>query len=97
MAKYFKIDKSFDLKKVDKIEFEKKLVKNISKKSFWDKNPLEKYFDIGYYLLIPIIVFLVSGIYFDKFFKTKPFGIIFFLFLGVFSSFYNLYRLTKEK
>jgi F0F1-type ATP synthase assembly protein I len=97
MTKYFKIDKSFDLKKVDKIEFEKKLVKNISKKSFLDKNPLEKYLDIGYYLLIPIIIFLLIGIYFDKFFKTKPFGVIFFLFLGVFSSFYNLYRLTKEK
>jgi F0F1-type ATP synthase assembly protein I len=87
MAKYFKIDKSFDLKEVSKIE----------KKSVFLKNPLEKYLDIGYYLLIPIIIFLVIGIYFDKFFKTKPFGIIFFLFLGVFSSFYNLYRLTKEK
>jgi len=97
MTKYFKIDKSFYLQKVDKIEFEKKLVKNISKKSFWDKNPLEKYLDIGYYLLISIIIFLLIGIYFDKFFKTKPFWVIFFLFLGVFSSFYNLYRLTKEK
>jgi F0F1-type ATP synthase assembly protein I len=93
MAKYFKIDKSFDLKSVERIE--KKAV--ATKKSFWDKNPLEKYLDIGYYLLIPIIIFLVIGIYFDKFFKTKPLGIIFFLFLGVFSSFYNLYRLTKEK
>jgi len=87
MAKYFKIDKSFDLKEVSKIE----------KKPVFLKNPLEKYFDIGYYLLIPIIIFLLIGIYFDKFFKTKPFGIIFFLFFGVFSSFYNLYRLTKEK
>jgi len=96
MSKYFKIDKSFDLQKVDKIEFKKKLVKNISKKSFWDKNPLEKYLDIGYYLIVPIIIFLMLGLWVDKVLKTKPFFILFFLLLGVLSSFYNLYRLIKE-
>jgi len=94
MSKYYLIDKNFDLKPVDKIE---KKPKNDFQKSFFLKNPLEKYLNIGYYLLIPIIIFLASGIFFDKFFRTKPFGVVFFLFLGVLSSFYNLYRLTKEK
>jgi len=96
MSKYFNIDKSFDLQKVDKIEFEKKLAKNISKKSFWDKNPLEKYLNIGYYLIAPIIIFLMLGLWVDKVLKTKPFFVLFFLLLGVLSSFYNLYRLIKE-
>jgi len=94
MLKYYLIDRSFDLKKVDKI---KKKPENSFKKSVFLKNPLEKYFGIGYYLLIPIIIFLVMVIYFDKFFQTKPWGSVYFLFLGVLTSFYNLYRLIKEK
>jgi len=86
MVKYFKIDKSFDLKEVSEIE----------KNPVFIKNPLEKYLDIGYYLLIPIIMFLIIGVYFDIFFRTKPLGIIIFLSVGVFISFYNLYRVNKE-
>jgi len=86
MAKYYLIDKDFDLKKIVKIE--KKIVSS--------KNPLEKYANIGYYLIVPIIIFLIIGIYFDNILKTKPLGFMFFLFFGVLSSFYNLYRLTRD-
>jgi len=86
MAKYYLINKDFNLKKLSKVE----------KKTFSYKNPLEKYSNIGYYLLVPVIIFLIIGIYFDKFFETKPVGFIFFLFFGVLSCFYNLYRLIKE-
>jgi len=96
MSKYFKIDHGFDLKRVDKIKLKKNLVKNISKKSLLNKNPLENYLNIGYYLIIPIIFFLMLGVWLDKVFKSKPFFILIFLFFGFLSSFYNLYRLTKE-
>jgi F0F1-type ATP synthase assembly protein I len=92
MSKYYQINKTFDLKSVERIE--KKAV--ITKKTFWEKKSLEKYLNIGYYLIIPIIIFLIIGNWFDKIFKTKPIFILVFLFFGVLSSFYNLYRLVKE-
>jgi len=92
MSKYYQINKNFDLKPVERIE--KKTI--LPKKSFWDKNSLEKYFNIGYYLIVPIIIFLMLGLWVDKVLKTKPFFVLFFLLLGVLSSFYNLYRLIKE-
>jgi len=92
MSKYYQINKTFDLKPVERIE--KKTI--LPKKSFWNKNPLEKYLNIGYYLIVPIIIFLMLGLWVDKVLKTKPFFILFFLLLGVLSSFYNLYRLIKE-
>jgi len=92
MSKYYQINKTFDLKSVEQIERKTKE----SKKSFWDKNPLEKYLNIGYYLIIPIIIFLMLGLWLDKVFKTKPFFVLFFLLVGILSSFYNLYRLVKE-
>lgn len=93
MPKYYQIDKNFDLKVFEEI----KKKKILSKKSFWEKNSLEKYFNIGYYLITPIIIFLIIGLWLDKVYKTKPFFILFFLFFGVLSSFYNLYRLTKKQ
>jgi F0F1-type ATP synthase assembly protein I len=92
MSKYYQINKTFDLKSVERIE--KKAV--ITKKTFWEKKSLEKYLNIGYYLIIPIIIFLIIGNWLDKIFKTKPIFILVFLFFGVLSSFYNLYRLVKE-
>jgi F0F1-type ATP synthase assembly protein I len=92
MSKYYQINKTFDLKSVERIE--KKAA--ITKKTFWEKKPLEKYLNIGYYLIIPIIIFLIIGNWLDKIFKTKPIFVLVFLFFGVLSSFYNLYRLVKE-
>ena len=74
MSKYYQINKTFDLKPVERIE--KKTI--LPKKSFLGKNPLEKYFGIGYYLITPIIIFLIIGVWLDKIFKYKPFFILLF-------------------
>jgi len=96
MSKNYQIDRNFDLKQIYQINEKKVFLKNKLKKSSLVKNPLEKYLNIGYYLIIPIIIFLIIGSWLDKIFKTKPFFVLFFLFFGTLSSFYNLFKIYKE-
>lgn len=58
--------------------------------------PLAKFLDIGYYLIIPILLGLIIGFLIDSYFKTQPFFTIFLIFLGMVSSFYNLWRLVNK-
>lgn len=46
------------------------------------------YLGIGYHLITPIVIGLGVGLLFKK--------VVFFVFLGMFLSFYNLYKLTKD-
>lgn len=54
------------------------------------------YLNIGLYLIIPILIGVFLGYNMDIWFNSKPFFLIVLLILGTFSSFYNLWKLTKE-
>lgn len=55
-----------------------------------------KYISIGYYLVTPVLIGVIVGLYLDSQFKSKPLYIMIFLFLGVAGMFYNLIKVTKE-
>ncbi|MBI2049754.1 AtpZ/AtpI family protein [Candidatus Roizmanbacteria bacterium] len=55
------------------------------------------YLNIGFYLITPILLGVLLGYNMDVWFKSKPFFLILFLVLGTLSSFYNLWKLTKEQ
>jgi len=97
MKKQYIIGKDFALKKVNQIEKKKSsLSKKPTEGLFFVKNGLEKYLNIGYYLIIPITIFLVVGLWLDNIFQSRPIFILIFLFFGTLSSFFNLYRLIKS-
>jgi F0F1-type ATP synthase assembly protein I len=50
----------------------------------------------GFYFIAPIIAFLIIGIFLDNTFGKKPLFTVFFIFIGMFASFYNLYRIIKQ-
>ncbi|OGK64467.1 hypothetical protein A2313_03220 [Candidatus Roizmanbacteria bacterium RIFOXYB2_FULL_41_10] len=55
-----------------------------------------KYSTYGLYSIVPIFLGLTLGIVLDSIFHTRPILVLVFLFLGVVSSFYNLFVLVKE-
>lgn len=69
--------------------------KKEGKDYFKDFNPI--YFSLGFYLLIPILLGIFLGIRIDKWLETKPFFTFLFIALGTISSFYNLWKLTKQQ
>jgi len=85
---YFEIDKRGNLKKTDK-NFDKKL-KN--KKDFFSE-----YINInvGYSLVTPILIGVIIGLALDNKFHTKPYFTVFFIFFGMVSSLYNLFKIIK--
>lgn len=66
---------------------------NIKPKKQFD---VAKYISIGYYLVTPMLIGVIVGLYLDSQFKSKPLFIMIFLFLGIAGTFYNLYKVTKE-
>ncbi len=87
----FKINKNLDLD-YHKGVGEKKTESNRRK-----HNPFNYIkFDIGIYLLIPLLIGVFIGYNLDLRLKTKPLFTIIFLSLGTVSSFYNLWKLTKK-
>lgn len=57
---------------------------------------LAKSLNIGYYLLTPLLVGVFLGLALDKVFQTRGVFVVILILLGTVSSFYNLYKLTKE-
>jgi len=53
-------------------------------------------FNVGYYLLTPLILGVIVGLFIDNKFKTKPLFTLLFILFGLFGSLYNLLRITKE-
>ena len=47
-------------------------------------------------LISPIIVGILIGVGFDKFFSTKPIFFLIFLVLGIITGFYSLYKSVKN-
>ena len=89
MGRTFKISNNFE-----KVEIEKKSV--VIPKSKKNKFLLAKFINIGYYLIIPILIGVFFGIFVDKIFQTQPFFLTVFLFLGMVGCFYNLAKLIEE-
>ena len=67
--------------------------KNKEDKEFW-LNPL--LYNVGIYLMTPILLGVFIGYSLDKFFKTKPIFVVFFIILGTISSFYNFWKIVKK-
>ena len=85
---YFEIDKQGNLKKT---------AREFNKKPKIKKDFFSQYLNInvGYSLVTPILIGVIIGLALDNKFHTKPYFTVFFIFLGAFSSFYNLFKLIK--
>lgn len=53
-------------------------------------------FNVGYYLLTPLILGVIVGLIIDNKFRTKPWFTLIFILFGLLASLYNLLRITKE-
>lgn len=51
--------------------------------------------DVGIYLMTPILLGVIGGVFLDKKFDTKPIWTLALIFFGMAASFYNLWRLLK--
>lgn len=73
---------------------ESKNKKAIEEKS--EESSYAEYFNLGFYLVIPLLVGVFGGILLDNWFQTKPIFTITLILFGSTASFYNLIRLTKK-
>lgn len=55
-----------------------------------------KYLNIGYYLVTPMLIGVIVGLYLDSRFKSKPLYTLIFIFLGIAGTFYNLWKVAKN-
>ncbi len=85
---YFEIDKHGNLKKTSQ---------NLKKKRETKKDLFSQYLNInvGYSLVTPLLVGVIIGLTLDNKFQSKPVFTVFFIFLGMVSSLYNLFKLIK--
>lgn len=86
---YFEIDKQGNLKKTDL---------NLKKQNKKKKGFFSEYVNInvGYSLVTPILIGVIIGLALDNKLRTKSYFTVFFIFFGMASSIYNLYRLYKD-
>jgi ATP synthase protein I len=61
------------------------------------KMKLAEYANVGYYLLIPILLGVFGGVYLDSVFKTKPILTILGILFGFISSIYNLVKFVRNE
>lgn len=85
---YFEIDRQGNLKRKSQ---------DLKKKPEDKKNIFTDSINInlGYNLIIPILVGVIIGLTVDNKFHTKPVFTVLFIFLGTVLSFYNLFKLVK--
>lgn len=88
MKNFYKIDRSGTLLKVNEREHkkEKKATKPV------DLGTL----NVGYYLIIPILIGIFLGLVLDEKFKTRHMFTGILIFAGGIASFYNLWKLVKK-
>ncbi len=85
---YFSFDKNLNLKP-------SKALANPKKTKKANNFLLAKYFNIGYYLITPLIIGVFLGFFLRSLTRIEGFiigGIVF----GALGTFYNLFKLTKE-
>lgn len=90
MARSKKINPDFSIGEMEFVKTPKKNAKNHS--SSFDPNLM----NMGMYLSAPILLGLLIGFFFDKYFHTKPAFIILFLIIGTVSAFYNLIKIARN-
>lgn len=61
-----------------------------------EKTQLISAFDVGGYLIVPLLAGLVVGIFLDTKLGTKPICIIVGLLLGTIGSFFNLIKIVRQ-
>lgn len=83
----YSIDRGFKLTLKPKTESKKNLKANLL---------LAKYFNVGYYLIAPLLLGVFLGLGVDHVLGTKPLFTLIFLGLGLVSTFYNLRKIIKE-
>ena len=85
---YFEIDKHGNLKKT---------TRNLNKNRKIKKDFFSEYINInvGYSLVTPILIGVIIGLTLDNKFHSKPVFTVLFIFLGMVSSFYNLFKMIK--
>ncbi|OGK23349.1 hypothetical protein A3F58_01885 [Candidatus Roizmanbacteria bacterium RIFCSPHIGHO2_12_FULL_37_9b] len=90
-----KIKKEKVIYGVDQEGYIKKIATgDVKKKGGLKKTPVDwGYLNIGYYLVTPIVAGVFLGLGLDYWLNTKPFFVVFFLFLGTVGSFYNIFKL----
>jgi F0F1-type ATP synthase assembly protein I len=87
---FFEIDKQGNLKKAQQ---------NFVEKQKAEKDFYSQYLNVnvGYSLVTPILAGVIIGIALDNKFHKKPVFTVFFIFFGMISSIYNLYRIIKDE
>ncbi|KKP61262.1 MAG: hypothetical protein UR56_C0015G0003 [Candidatus Roizmanbacteria bacterium GW2011_GWC2_34_23] len=85
---YFEIDKQGNLKETSR---------KFNKKPKIKKDLFSQYLNInvGYSLVTPILIGVIIGLALDNKFYTKPYFTVFFIFFGMVSSIYNLFKMIK--
>lgn len=89
MKKYFYIDQDFNLK-IHSQTKQKKTIYSVD----WLK--IIKWSSIGYYLVVPIILGITSGLVIDYFLKTDHFFSKIGLLMGLIGMAYNLQKVMLE-
>ncbi len=88
--------KTVDHKKInERFEIESEVIKKKKSKQdeFW-LNPM--LYNVGIYLMTPILIGVFIGYSLDRVLKTKPIFVIIFILLGTVSSFYNFWKIAKK-
>lgn len=62
-----------------------------------DNLVIANYLNLGYYIVAPLLIGVFFGFWLDKMLNTKPIFVLIFLGGGIISSFYNLWKMTKEQ
>ncbi len=86
---FFKVDKDLHMKQVNDQN-------TVKKNKITDNFLIAKSFNIGYYLITPLLAGVFFGYWLDMFFKTKPLFILLLFMLGIAGSFYNLWKIVKD-
>lgn len=76
-------------------EIDKKEVEEVSEKSRFLEG-LELASNLGFTIAIPIVIGAVLGSFLDNKLNTSPKLTLSLIMLGLFISFYNIYKLTKK-
>jgi len=82
---FYKINSDLKIKKSE----------NFLKKPKKPNLDLANFLNIGYYLLVPLLLGVFLGVLIDRSLKTK-YWVVIMIFLGFAASIYNLYSLTKK-
>jgi len=85
MKRYLKVDGNLNIRSSSAPV--KKMIK---------KNPLVNNFNIGYYIITPLLVGVFLGLVIDYWLKTKTLFTLVFIGFGTLGSFYNIYRIYKN-